>query len=193
VKRICVFCASKLGARPQYAAAARDLGRTLAERGLAIVCGAGGVGLMNELSNAALERGGEVIGVIPHALVERELAHENLTELRVVDSMHERKALMADLADAFIALPGGYGTFEELLEIVTWAQLGLHEKPCGLLNVAGYYVRLQQFLDHAVNERFLKAEHRALLLVGESPADLLRQFEAYVPPPVERWIGREET
>lgn len=193
MKRICVFCASKLGAQPRYAEAARDLGRTLAERGLAIVCGAGGVGLMNELANAALDRGGEVIGVIPHALVERELAHEGLTELRVVDSMHERKALMADLADGFIALPGGYGTFEELLEIVTWAQLGLHEKPCGLLNVVGYYVRLQQFLDHAVRERFLEPEHRALLLVGESPTDLLAQFEAYVPPPVERWIGRDET
>jgi uncharacterized protein (TIGR00730 family) len=193
VKRICVFCASKLGARPEYAEAARDLGRTLAARGLAIVCGAGGVGLMNELSNAALTAGGEVIGVIPHALVERELAHKGLTELRVVDSMHERKALMADLADAFIALPGGYGTLEELLEIVTWAQLGLHEKPCGLLNVGGYYVRLQQFLDHAGSERFLKPEHRALLLVGESSTDLLAQFEAYVPPAVEKWIGRDET
>ena len=193
MKRICVFCASKLGARPEYAEAARDLGRTLAGRGLAIVCGAGGVGLMNELSNAALDAGGEVIGVIPHALVERELAHNGLTELRVVDSMHERKGLMADLADAFIALPGGYGTFEELLEIVTWAQLGLHEKPCGLLNVGGYYVRLQQFLDHAVHERFLEPRHRALLLVGESPADLLAQFEAYVPPSVEKWIGRDET
>jgi uncharacterized protein (TIGR00730 family) len=193
VKRVCVFCASKLGARPVYVEAARDLGRTLAERGLAIVCGAGGVGLMNELSNAALAAGGEVIGVIPHALVERELAHKGLSELRVVDSMHERKALMADLSDAFVALPGGYGTFEELLEIVTWAQLGLHEKPCGLLNVAGYYVRLQQFLDHAVQERFLNPEHRALLLVGETPADLLAQFEAYVAPAFEKWIRRDET
>ncbi|MHC4549440.1 MAG: LOG family protein [Planctomycetota bacterium] len=193
MKRVCVFCGSNAGRRPAFVEAAHELGRLLARRGLGVVFGAGGIGLMRELADAVLAEGGEIIGVIPHALVERELAHAGVTDLRVVDSMHERKALMVELADGFLALPGGYGTFEELLEIVTWAQLGLHRSPCGLLNVRGYFDRLLQFLDHAVEERFLKPEHRALLLVGNTPEDLLARFEAHVPPDVERWIERDET
>ena len=188
MKRICVFCGSSLGARAEYAAAARELGSFLARKGIGIVFGAGNVGLMGQLADAALAGGGEVIGVIPHALVERELAHPGLSGIHVVRSMHERKALMAELSDAFIAAPGALGTFEEILEIVTWGQLGLHEKPCGVLNLRGYFDPLLALLDNAVDEGFLKPKHRGLLLVGETPADLYAQFESYLPPTVEKWI-----
>lgn len=155
--------------------------------------GGGAVGLMGRLADAALRRGGEVTGVIPRALVEREVAHAGLTELRVVESMHERKALMASLSDAFVAAPGGLGTLEELFEVLTWAQLGMHAKPCALLDLEGYFRPLLEFLDAAVGERFLRPEHRAMVLVHEEPGVLLRSLGEYVPPLVEKWIGRGET
>lgn len=191
IQSICVFCGSSPGRRPEYAAAARALGALLARRGITLVYGGGHVGLMGLLADAALTAGGRVIGVIPHSLEQRELAHLRLTELRVTGSMHERKALMADLADGFIALPGGIGTFEEFLEILTWAQLGIHAKPCGLLNVAGFYDPLVGLLDHAVAERFLRPEHRAMMLLGEAPEALLDGMVNYQPPDVEKWIDRE--
>jgi hypothetical protein len=167
-----VYCGSNAGARPEYRDAAAALGRLLAERGISLVYGGGNIGLMGVLARAALEAGGEVIGVIPRAFVEKEAAHLGVSDLRIVASMHERKALMADLSDAFVALPGGLGTLEELFETWTWAQLELHAKPCGLLNVAGFYDPLVAFLDHAVRERFLKPPHRSLLIV-ESDAGVL--------------------
>jgi len=193
LRRICVFAGSRPGARAEYAAAARALGGTLARRGIGLVYGGGNVGLMGELADAALAAGGEVIGVIPEALVRKEVAHTGLSELRVVDSMHERKAQMADLADAFIALPGGMGTLEELCEILTWAQLGLHAKPCGLLDVCGYFERLLGFLDHAVAEDFLRAEHRDILFTAEDTERLLEAFSRHRAPTVEKWIDRETT
>jgi len=191
--RICVFCGSSRGAHPDYADAARELGAFLARRGVGVVFGAGNIGLMGELADAALAEGGDVIGVIPHALVERELAHRGLTQLHVVRSMHERKALMVELSDAFIALPGALGTFEELLEVLTWAQLGLHACPCGVWNVRDYFDPLLRFLDTAVEEGFLRPQHRALLLVGRTPEELLEKFDAWAPPEVPKWITPEET
>jgi uncharacterized protein (TIGR00730 family) len=174
---ICVFTGSRRGALPEYTDAAKQLARDLVARGYGLVYGGGNVGLMNVLADGVLERAGRVIGVIPDSLVSREVAHRGLSELRVVNSMHERKALMAELSDGFIALPGGIGTMEEFFEVLSWAQLGLHEKPCGLLNVSGYYGPLIQFLDHAVAEDFLKAKHRALLIVENQPTKLLDRFE----------------
>lgn len=191
MKRVCVFCGSNAGARVEYTGAARAVGRILAKRGLGVVFGGGNVGLMAEVANAALAEGGKVIGIIPGVLVEKELAHTGVTDLRVVESMHERKAMMADLSDAFIALPGGWGTLEELFETVTWAQLGFHEKPVGLLNVRGYYDGMLRFLDHAVAEGFLKAKHRALLLVQDTPEALLDAFARYEPPREGKWIDRK--
>jgi uncharacterized protein (TIGR00730 family) len=188
--RICVFCGSSPGADPRYLEAARDMGRTLAARGLGLVYGGGSVGLMGAVADAALEAGAEVIGVIPQVLRIRELAHRRLTSLRVVGSMHERKALMAELSDGFIALPGGMGTLEELSEVLTWAQLGLHARPCGLLDVAGYYDPLIAFFDRAVEAGFLRREHRRLLVTGATPSSLLEQFQAFIPPEVERVIDR---
>jgi hypothetical protein len=190
VKRICVFCGSSPGADPRYGAAADEAGRTLARRGIGLVYGGGNVGLMGRIADAALAAGGEVIGVIPNALVNKEIAHDGLTRLHVVDSMHARKALMAELSDGFVALPGGVGTLEELFEIVTWSQLGLHAKPCGLLDVAGYWTSLLAFLDHAVTERFVKEKHRALLLSAGSLDALLDRFESWRPPAEEKWIDR---
>jgi hypothetical protein len=187
-----VFCGSSPGALPAYAATAERLGRLLADRGLTLVYGGGDVGLMGVLADAALAAGGNVIGVIPQALVDLEVAHRELPDLRVVGSMHERKGLMADLADAFIALPGGIGTLEELCEILTWAQLGMHRKPCGVVNVGGYFDGLLAFLDHAVAERFFRPEHRAMLLVDAEPAALLDRFAGWTPPPLEKWIDRAE-
>jgi uncharacterized protein (TIGR00730 family) len=192
LRRLCVFCGSNAGHDAAHGATARALGETLARRGIGLVCGAGGTGLMGEIIDAQLRAGGEAIGVIPHALVLRELAHAGLTDLRVVSSMHERKALMAELSDGFIALPGGLGTFEELFEIVTWAQLGLHGKPCGVINVRGYFDRMIAALDHAVAEGFLKPLHRGLLLVGRDPDDLLAQFDRFMPAPVQKWITPDE-
>jgi hypothetical protein len=188
--RICVFCGSSPGADPRYLAAARDMGRTLAARGLGLVYGGGSVGLMGAVADAALEAGGEVIGVIPQVLRIRELAHGRLTTLHVVGSMHERKALMAELSDGFVAMPGGMGTLEELAEVLTWAQLGLHARPCGLLDVAGYYDPLVAFFDRAVEAGFLRPAHRRLLLTETTPAALLDRFQAFTPPAVDRVIDR---
>jgi uncharacterized protein (TIGR00730 family) len=190
MKRICVFAGSSPGAREEYARAAQALARALVSRGCEVVYGGGRVGMMGVLADAALAAGGRVIGIIPKALLEKEIAHAGLTELRVVASMHERKAMMAELSDGFIALPGGLGTLEEFFEVLTWAQLGLHPKPCGLLNVSGYYDGLLKFLDLTVEERFVKSQHRALVITSTSPADLLECLAAYRPPHVEKWIDR---
>jgi len=192
LRRICVFCGSSVGSRPAYVAAARELGRTLAERGLGVVFGGGKVGLMGVLADAALAAGGEAIGVIPEAMVAREIAHQGLSELRVVHSMHERKTLMADLADAFIALPGGYGTFEEFFEAVTWTQLGIHSKPCGLLNLEGYYDTLLALLDRAVSDGFIREANRSLVLDAPDVPTLLQKLEAFRPALVKPGIGKAE-
>jgi uncharacterized protein (TIGR00730 family) len=190
--RICVFCGSSPGARPEYRTAARTLARALARRGIGLVYGGSRVGVMYELAAATLEAGGQVTGVIPRDLVEREVAFTELSDLRVVGSMHERKGLMAELADGFIALPGGLGTLEELLEILTWAQLGLHKKPCGLLNVCDYFDGLVTFLHHAAEERFIRPEHLGMLLVAEDVEVLLDGFAAYQAPQVDKaaWARR---
>ncbi len=194
VRRVCVFCGSAAGARPAYRRAAARLGEALARRGLGLVYGGGSIGLMGMVADAALAAGGEVVGVIPRRLARKEIAHAGLTRLRVVPSMHARKAMMADLADAFVAMPGGLGTLEELTEVLTWAQLGLHAKPCALLEVAGYWRPLIRLLDHAVEERFLKPEHRRLLLVERSPERLLDRLGRWRPPPhVRKWIDRRAT
>jgi len=194
VQRICVFCGASPGARPAYREATTELARLLVADGIGVVYGGGGVGLMGALADAVRADGGEVIGVIPRALVEREIAHRDVSDLRVVGSMHERKALMADLSDAFVALPGGIGTLEELFEVYTWAQLGLHRKPCGLLNVDGYYDGIADFLTHAVTERFLRDEHRDLLMVEDDPATLLERIRGFEPDvALPKWIDREET
>ena len=193
MKRLCVFCGSSAGGRPEYAAAARELGALLARHGLGLVYGGGHVGLMGVLADAVLAGGGEVIGVIPQALVDRELAHAGLTELRVVNTMHERKALMADLADGFLALPGGFGTADELFEILTWAQLGLHARPVGLLNVAGFFDPLLAWLDRTVAEGFLREQHRQLLIVGDHPEALIDALLADRPDvSVEKWISGDD-
>jgi uncharacterized protein (TIGR00730 family) len=188
MRRVCVFCGSSAGKDPVHLEAARATGRALVRRGLGLVYGGGSVGLMGALADAALAEGGEVVGVIPRALQLRELAHAGLTELHVVGSMHERKARMAELAHAFIALPGGLGTLEEFAEVLTWAQLGLHARPCGLLDVDGYYRPLVSFLDHAAEAGFLRPEDRARMVVARDPDELLDRFAAWRPPPAERWI-----
>ncbi len=190
MKRICVFCGSSPGSSPEYAKAAKQLGYTLASRDIGLVYGGAKVGIMGQIAKSVLEKGGEVIGVIPKELVEKEVAFTDLADLRVVNSMHERKALMADLSDGFIALPGGLGTIEEFFEVVTWAQLGIHPKPCGLLNVKQYYNRLLDFLDHTVNENFVELEHRSMILVDENPEKLLQKFESYHPPITDKakWV-----
>lgn len=193
MQRICVFCGSSPGLDPAFAEAARALGRALAREALGLVYGGGNIGLMGLLADAALAGGGEVIGVIPQALVDKELAHRGVTQLRVVRSMHERKALMAELADAFVALPGGYGTLEELCEIVTWAQLGLHHKPCGLLNAQGFYDPLLAQIEQAVRQRFIRPEHQAFLVVEPAPEPLLRRLMQVHPPALPKWIDRDET
>jgi uncharacterized protein (TIGR00730 family) len=192
-KRFCIFCGSSVGNRPSYASAAVSLAAQLVSQKISIVYGGGRVGLMGALADAALERGGEVIGVIPRALVQKEIAHQRLTDLSIVESMHERKALMAELADAFIALPGGYGTFEEFCEILTWTQLGLQQKPCGILNVDGYYDPLLALFDHAVQEDFLKLEHRRLVLADRSAESLVRRMVQYEMPHVEKWIRKTQS
>ena len=169
-----------MGGKPAYAKAARQLGNALASRNLGLVYGGTDVGTMGELANAALESGGEVIGIVPRIFVERKISHAALSDLRVVDSMHERKGLMAELSDAFIALPGGLGTIDEIFEMVTWTQLSLHRKPCGLLNVCGYYSKLADFLDYAVSEGFIRKPHRSLILVDESPDVLLKKLDEFL-------------
>jgi uncharacterized protein (TIGR00730 family) len=193
MRRVCVFCGSSPGARPAYGDAAEELARLLVADGIRVVYGGGHVGLMGRLADAVLAAGGDPIGVMPRALVEREIAHTGLSDLRVVGSMHERKALMADLSDAFVALPGGLGTVEELFEVYTWAQLGMHRKPCGLLDVDGYYSGIAEFLAHAVEERFLREDHRAMLVVEREPAVLIDRFRRFDPGAVQpKWIDREE-
>lgn len=189
---VSVFCGSNSGANPQYAAAARKLGRALAKQRITLVYGGGNVGLMGELADAALADGGEVIGVIPHGLAVKEVAHEGATKMHVVDTMHDRKALMADLSDASLALPGGLGTLEEIFEIITWGQLGIHQKPCGFLNVAGYYDQLIGFLDYAAGQQFIKPEHRATILVDDDDGRLLERMCVYEPPAIEMWIRKDE-
>ena len=191
MKRICVFCGSNAGTRPQYRKCAEELGAEFARRNIGLVYGGGNVGLMGAIADAVLESGGEAIGVIPEHLMTREIGHKQLTKLHIVHSMHERKALMADLSDAFIALPGGFGTFEEFFEVLTWSQLGLHLKPCGIVNVLNYYSPLLAMLDHAVEERFLKAQNRALVLSAENPQALLQALEEWRPVHVEKWLDRE--
>ena len=193
MRSVCVFAGSNAGVRDQYRAAADHLGRALAERGLTLVYGGAHVGLMGAIADAVLTSGGKVVGVIPESLVAKEVAHRALTELRVVPSMHERKALMSDLSDAFIALPGGWGTWEEFFEVLTWAQLGLHRKPCGLLNVLGYFNPLLAFVDHSMAEGFVRREYRSMMCVDTSPTGLLDRLVTYTPPVVQKWIDREQT
>jgi uncharacterized protein (TIGR00730 family) len=193
MRSLCVFCGSSPGIRPEYAAAARHLGTVLARRGTRLVYGGARVGLMGLLSDAVLRAGGEVTGVIPEGVLAREVARTDLRDLRIVATMHDRKALMAELADGFLAIPGGAGTLEEFFEVWTWAQLGIHRKPCGVLNVHGYFDGLLTFLDHAVAERFLRVEHRAMVLVDDDTDRLLEQFEGYRAPAVAKWIDRTET
>jgi uncharacterized protein (TIGR00730 family) len=192
-RRVCLFAGSNAGMRGEYRRAASDLGRVLAGRRIGLVYGGAHVGLMGAVADAALASGAHVIGVIPESLVAKEVAHGGLTELRIVSSMHERKALMSDLADAFIALPGGWGTWEEFFEMLTWAQLGLHRKPCGLLNVLDYFDPLLSFVDHSIQEGFVRREYRSMICVDTSPDGLLDRLAAYEPPVVQKWIEREQT
>ena len=185
---VCIFCGSSDGAHTDYLEAARDIGRLLADRGLRMVYGGGRVGLMGSAADAALDAGGEAVGVIPEDLRQKEIAHTALTKLHVVGSMHERKALMSDLSDGFLALPGGYGTLEEFMEVLSWAQLGLHEKPCGLLNVNGFYDPLSIFLDKAVEEGFVHPNHRSLVLMESDPRKLLDRMARHTPPVTKKWI-----
>ncbi len=193
MERICVFSGSSPGAHPDYVRSAEELARALAAQGLGLVYGGASVGLMGALADAMLDAGGEAIGVIPQTLVDREIAHPGLSELRVVASMHERKALMAELADGFVALPGGMGTLEELFEVYTWTQLGLYSKPLGLLDVRGYYAQLVGFLDHAVQERFVTVENREMLVVEQRAEALLEGFRRWRPPAHAKWIDRSQT
>lgn len=192
MKRICVFCGSNTGNRPEFSDAAREVARELVGRGYGIVYGGGRVGLMGVLADAALDAGGEVIGVIPEGLARKEVAHAGVTDMHVVNTMHERKALMSDLAEGFLALPGGLGTLDEFFEICTWAQLGIHTKPCGLYNVAGYFNPLIGFLDQIVERRFLSPNHREIIMVATSASALLDRFATYVAPVGTKWIDREE-
>jgi uncharacterized protein (TIGR00730 family) len=192
LRRVCVFCGSSPGLRPAYADAARTTGRILAAQGIGLVYGGGRVGLMGILADATLEADGEVIGVIPEHMTSREIAHHDLSDLRVVPTMHERKALMYELADGFVALPGGLGTLEELFEILTWCQLGLQVKPSGLLDIDGYFSRLVEFLDHVTAEGFVKEVHRRLVVVEEHPEHLLDKMRAFEPPPLPRWLTESD-
>jgi uncharacterized protein (TIGR00730 family) len=187
-----VFCGSNPGARPEYAHAARALAAALVQEGLELVYGGGRVGLMGVTADEVLRLGGKVIGVIPRKLWQREVGHTSLTDMRVVETMHERKAMMADLADGFIALPGGLGTIEEIFEIWTWAQLGIHRKPIGFINVLDYYTPLMTFLDHAVSEKLVRPQHRGIAIVDRDPAAMLQRFRVYTPPNVQKWIDRDE-
>ena len=192
MKSVGVFCGASPGGDPAYMAAARAMGAAIAGRGLALVYGGAKVGLMGGLADAALAAGGEVFGVMPEALMDKEIAHNGLTRLDVVPSMHERKARMAEMADGFVALPGGVGTMEEIFEIWTWGQLGFHAKPAGFLNVLGYFDHLKAFVDHAVGEAFLKAPHRDMMIFRSDVGEMLDGLAVYKPPVVEKWIGRQE-
>jgi uncharacterized protein (TIGR00730 family) len=189
MRRICVYCGSNAGARPVYAKAARELADVLIRHELELVYGGANKGIMGVIADAVLEQGGTVHGVIPQMLMDKEVAHQGLTELHVVASMHARKTMMAALSDGFIAMPGGFGTLEEIIEIVTWGQLQFHDKPCGLLNVDGYFDHLLAWFDHTKREGFLRTENREMLLVDTNPAGLVRQFERYAAPHVEKWTA----
>jgi uncharacterized protein (TIGR00730 family) len=194
VRRVCVFCGSSPGARAAYAEATGELARLLVADGIGVVYGGGQVGLMGVLGDTVIAAGGDAIGVMPQALVDREIAHPGLSDLRVVGSMHERKALMAELSDAFVALPGGVGTLEELFEVYTWSQLGLHRKACALLDVDDYYTGIVDFLEHAVRERFVREDHRAMLMVDRDPRRLIDRLREFEPQTVQpKWIDRGET
>jgi uncharacterized protein (TIGR00730 family) len=188
IKALCVYCGSNTGGRDAYAQAARGLGRLLATNGIGLVYGGAGRGLMGVIADEVLAAGGKVQGVIPKALLTKEIAHPRLDALHVVHSMHERKSMMAELSDGFVALPGGFGTLEEIVEMLTWAQLGIHTKPCGLLNVGGYYDGLLAYFDHAVAELFVKPAHREMLLVDANARRLLAKFREYAAPPVGKWL-----
>lgn len=192
-KSICVFTGSSSGADPRYRTATTAFAKEMVARGYGLVFGGGKVGLMGAIADAVLTEGGHVVGVIPRSLMGKEVAHQGLHELEIVTSMHERKQRMAELADAFVALPGGMGTLEELAEVVTWAQLGIHRKPCGLLNVNRYYDALLTYLDHAVGERFLSPEHRGIIQVANSPEAMLDLLESYEPIHVGKWMDRDQT
>ena len=190
MNRICVFCGTNTGSRPDYGAAARELGQILAEQGIELVYGGASVGIMGELADSVHEHGGHVTGIIPQQLMEKEVAHTGIANLIVVASMHQRKSQMADMSDGFIALPGGIGTLEGFFEILTWSQLGIHAKPSGILNVAGYFDGLTRFLDHAVKEGFLTEEHRGAIIMETDPRQLLERMQAYTPPESEKLMGR---
>lgn len=193
MKSLCVYCGSSSGRIDAYAQAARVLAGAMVERGIRLVYGGASVGIMGAVADEVLRLGGQAVGVIPESLMRKELAHAGLTELHVTPSMHARKTLMAELADGFVALPGGIGTFEEIFEVWTWAQLGFHGKPCGLLNIAGYYDGLTAFLDHAASEQFVRADQRRMLVVEADPVALLDRFASYSPPALPKWVGRDET
>ncbi len=191
MKRLCVYCGSRSGGRQDYTIVARQLAHVMVNKGIDLVYGGASVGIMGKIADAVLEEGGDVTGIIPKGLFVKEVAHTGITELIEVSSMHERKSLMAELSDGFIALPGGYGTIEELFEIITWSQLGMHNKPCGLLNICRYYDNLIGFLDHAASEQFINEINRSILLVDECPVALLEKFEVYKAPETGKWIDRK--
>ena len=190
MRNVCVFCGSNIGSSASYAAAARAVGERFARDGIALVYGGGRIGMMGELADAVIRAGGHAIGVIPRALLDRELGHAGLAELHVVETMHERKKMMADLSDAFLALPGGLGTLEEIFEIWTWAQLGIHQKPVGFLDVGGYYAPLFDFLDRCVEQRFIRPQYRAMAMVDDDIDRLLDRMRDYTPPDVQQWLDR---
>ncbi|MDY0300125.1 MAG: TIGR00730 family Rossman fold protein [Trichlorobacter sp.] len=192
MKSICVYCGSNPGSKEIYQQTARALGEELARRGITVVYGGGNIGLMGIVADAAMAASGRVIGVIPQALMDKELGHGGITSLHVVASMHERKSMMAELSDGFIALPGGFGTMEELCEIATWTQLGFHKKPCGVLNVAGFYDNLLAFMDHAVKEQFLRSEHRKIILSSQSPAELIDLLSGFKLPKLHKWLDKNQ-
>lgn len=192
MKRICVFCGSRPGAREIYTVAAQELGRTLAEQQIELVYGGGRIGLMGSVADAVMQAGGRVTGIIPRALAEAERAHSGLTELHIVNSMHERKAMMADLADAFIMLPGGYGTLEEFAEILTWVQLGIHQKPCGILNIVGFYDPLLTFFDYMLGEQFIRPMDRSYVIVKDTVQELLESLRNYQPNFVPKWLDETQ-
>ena len=193
MKRICVYCGSNPGSKPVFRQSGRELGRELAKRGLGLVYGGASVGVMGAVADGVLEAGGSAIGVLPHFFSTKEIAHRGLDELIIVNSMHERKAKMSELSDGFIALPGGWGTIEEIFEILTWAQLGHHAKPCGLLNIDSYYQELSAFLEKAIEQQFVREEYRPMIMIEDAAARLLDRFENYRAPRVKKWIGSEET
>lgn len=193
MRDICVFCGSQSGTDRRYREAAIELGKLLAAQGHGLVYGGGHIGLMGTIADAVMEAGGTVTGVIPKPMTERELAHETVTKLHIVSSMHERKALMASLSDAFIAMPGGFGTFEELFEVIAWAQLGIHRKPIGLLNVAGFFDAWKVFVEHAIAEGFIKTKYRGLFVSADEPLALLEALSNHQPPPTRRWLSEDET